>query len=335
MRVFTGLMGTASARSWSFTTRNTVQMLGDIPFVALTLATFLALHGLRKRSLSPSGAIAAFIVGLSMMAVPLHAFGVSLITFYLVGSRATKVGKQLKAQLEEGHQDAGYRNAAQVLCNSFTAFVATLLWTAAYVPDSIVSYLLSGVVTPQRPYDLSQWCPLIPPVTASLSRPLLFITLGHFACCLGTPSPRTGHPLALTSHPHHEPQACAPGTNGGMSATGTLASLAGGLIMGLTLTAALLVESSACRAQWSSVALPLVAWGTLAGGLGSLLDSLMGATIQRTLYSTTTKRILTDESSAPSPGAEVKRVSGWDILSNNQVNLFSSIITACAVGALA
>ena len=77
---------------------------------ALLFAIALSGHGLRKRSLSPSGAAAAFAVGYTMMSVKLSAFGVALIVFYLTGSRATKVGKALKQKLEEGHTEAGYRN---------------------------------------------------------------------------------------------------------------------------------------------------------------------------------------------------------------------------------
>lgn len=56
----------------------------------LLFALLLSGHGLRKRSLSPSGAFAAFIVGWAMMNVKVRAVGVSLIVFYLTGSRATK-----------------------------------------------------------------------------------------------------------------------------------------------------------------------------------------------------------------------------------------------------
>jgi Integral membrane protein DUF92 len=90
--------------------------------------------GYRKRSLSLSGAAAAFLIGFTMMSIPLRVFGVTLIAFYLIGSKAreiafmfslgennispvlqaTKVGKSLKAKLEEGHQEAGYRTAWQV-----------------------------------------------------------------------------------------------------------------------------------------------------------------------------------------------------------------------------
>jgi len=62
----------------------------EFPVVSLLLAILLSGHGLRKKSLSPSGAYTAFIVGFFTMAGGSRVFGVSLIGFYLVGSRATK-----------------------------------------------------------------------------------------------------------------------------------------------------------------------------------------------------------------------------------------------------
>lgn len=97
----------------------------------------------------------------------------------------------------------------------------------------------------------------------------------HFACCLGdTLASELGilsrsPPILITTL-----KPVPPGTNGGMSVVGTLASLGGGLFMGVTLAVSLLVESSACRTQWLSVVLPLIAWGTAAGGLGSLVCAL-------------------------------------------------------------
>ncbi|KAI0363414.1 hypothetical protein BV20DRAFT_958350 [Pilatotrama ljubarskyi] len=343
----------------------------SVPFnTPLVLAVALSLHGLRKRSLSPSGAAAAFCVGYTMLSVPLRTFGVALIVFYLAGSRATKVGKSLKKQLEEGHQDAGYRNAAQVLCNSLSAAVAALVWSALYEPNAWPSKVLDAANVPQIisaqkvPFDLDAWCPLMPTPAASWSRALLFVTLGdatalppgavetlvleysgvinftddlkHFACCLGdTLASELGilsrsPPILITTL-----KVVPPGTNGGLSKVGTLASLMGGFIMGGTIAASLLVQSSACRAVWMDVLPPLLLWGTLAGGLGSLLDSILGATLQRTRFINSTKRILTDEAPEPASGSDVKVVSGYDVLTNNQVNLVSSIATAVILGALA
>lgn len=105
--------------------------------------------------------------------------------------------------------------------------------------------------------------------------------------------------------------------------------------MGLTIVISLAIENTACRQNWSTDLLPLLSWGTAAGGLGSLvcaiesctafshflkLDSIMGATIQETRQASNTKRILPDEFK-PSPGVEVKVISGLDILTNNQVGI--------------
>ena len=64
--------------------------MAPIPFIPLVIAALLSLHGLRSRSLSVSGAVVAFMVGFSTLAVPVRTIGVTLIVFYLIGSRATK-----------------------------------------------------------------------------------------------------------------------------------------------------------------------------------------------------------------------------------------------------
>jgi hypothetical protein len=48
------------------------------------------------------------------------------------------------------------------------------------------------------------------------------------------------------------------------------------------------------------------------------LDSILGATIQRTCYSSKTKRIFQDHTGQPA-GSDVKVISGINILTNNQV----------------
>ncbi|KAI1783837.1 integral membrane protein DUF92-domain-containing protein [Ganoderma leucocontextum] len=169
-----------------------------LPSIALSLVSLLAGHGLRKRSLSPSGAAAAFAVGYTMMSVRLSAFSVALIVFYLTGSRATKFGKALKQQLEEGHQAAGYRNAAQVFCNSLSAAIAALLWSTLYDPSSwVVKGLRAfdmdmGLNQHKLWSDIDQRCPLTPPRMTSWSRVLIFVTLGYVVfCVLAHTVPRT------------------------------------------------------------------------------------------------------------------------------------------------
>lgn len=157
-----------------------------LPPVPLAIATLLAGHGIRKGSLSPSGALTAFLVGGAICAVPLRTFAVSLVVFYLLGSRATKVGKAVKKDFEEGYADAGYRDGWQVLCNSASALVASALWSAAFVQGDrdvfSASWSLVGEFAgaPARlgEYASESWCVLSPTVAGGWSRALVFATLG-------------------------------------------------------------------------------------------------------------------------------------------------------------
>ncbi|KAI0262082.1 integral membrane protein DUF92-domain-containing protein [Gloeopeniophorella convolvens] len=309
----------------------------DFPLVPFLFATALSVNGLRKRSLSPSGAAAAFLTGISMLSLPLRTPGIVLIAFYLLGSSATRAGQPRKAALEDGHDPsdaAGYRSAAQVFSNSASALAASLAWGALHAPGfpgARVAEALFGVRG--LPYVDDAWCPLDRAATDGWSRALLFVILGHFACCMGdTLASELGilsrtPPILLTTLAR-----VPPGTNGALSPLGTAASIGGGMAMGWTMWAALSVENAACRDETGDLLLLLLGWGAIAGGLGSLLDSLLGATLQRTQYSNTSKRILTDTSAPPAEGADIKVVSGLDVLSNNNVNLISSMLTALALG---
>ncbi|KAH7880536.1 integral membrane protein DUF92-domain-containing protein [Lentinula edodes] len=316
--------------------------LESVPIIPLLFATLLSAHGLRKKSLSPGGAATAFIVGLLMMAGGVKVFGVSLIVFYLTGSRATKLGKQRKAQLEDGYHEAGYRSGWQVLSNSFAAFVACVLWNILFSQGSLQTSLILvfgtefrdglinilGLESQGLPEygDGGSWCPVDQQIAGGWSRLFIFATLGHFGCCLGdTLASELGilspsKPVLITSL-----KPVPPGTNGGMSVGGTLASVAGGLIIGTTMSTCLILENSRCRADWMSLLPTMIFWGAMAGGTGSLLDSFLGATVQQTKFSESKKLILQDNST---PTGSLKVISGMNILTNNQVNVVSSIFTS-------
>lgn len=118
-----------------------------------------------------------------------------------------------------------------------------------------------------------------------------------------------------------------PGTNGGVSVGGTLASYAGGVTMGLMMSICLILENSACRSTWFTISKDLLVWGGIGGLGGSGVDSLLGATIQISRYDEERKVVAEDGAQG-----QLKVISGWDILTNNQVNVVSSLFCAIVIG---
>jgi uncharacterized protein (TIGR00297 family) len=99
------------------------------------------------------------------------------------------------------------------------------------------------------------------------------------------------------------------GTSGGVSLVGTLASLAGAGIIGLL--AALLGSTG--------INLGIFIWVTIAGLLGALFDSLLGATVQAIYYCPACQKE-TERNPTHSCGAETTQIRGWKWLGNDWVN---------------
>ena len=104
------------------------------------------------------------------------------------------------------------------------------------------------------------------------------------------------------------------GTSGGVSLVGTLASLAGAGLIGLE--AALL---SPFGVRWGFFLLV-----TIAGLLGALFDSYLGATVQ-SIYHCPACDKETEKYPTHTCGAQTRQIRGWNWLDNDWVNF------ACAV----
>ncbi|KAF8332329.1 integral membrane protein DUF92-domain-containing protein [Cantharellus anzutake] len=321
--------------------------LGPFPIQSLVipflLATYLSVNGYRKGSLSSSGAVAGLIVGFIIMSAPLRVFGVTLIAFYLVASKATKYGQERKIILEEGHQVGGNRTAWQVLSNSFTATIIVCLWSNLFISGSLHARLMSPFTErylgPPSLHTQISWCPLAYRREMSRSRALLLAYLGHMACCLGdTLASEIGVLAKSTPRLVTTWKKVPPGTNGGMTLLGTFASVLGGALIGAILGFELFLEGGTCLSahDWKYSKLfeygRLVLYGAVAGALGSYIDSLLGATLQKTRYHKDKKQILLDESLTRGP--EVTDISGLNVLNNNQVNFISATMTAAIFGGL-
>jgi uncharacterized membrane protein len=103
------------------------------------------------------------------------------------------------------------------------------------------------------------------------------------------------------------------GTSGGVSWLGTAVSLLGGLFIGL---AAGLMDS------YYSIG-NMAVLGALGGLVGSLFDSLLGATVQRIYYCDVCQK--DTERRIHKCGQETRPLRGWAWLNNDLVNLLASL----------
>jgi uncharacterized protein (TIGR00297 family) len=288
----------------------------------------IALRARRRKSLTSAGALAAFVVGLPHFYAGLVPF-MMLLVFYFSSSKLTRISIERKSKLvsETGKPEteafATGRTAVQVLCNGL-------------LPALLCSLLMAE----------ESW----PGMQVKWSTQLNVMLLAHFSCCCADTWASEigilakGNPILITTG-----RPVPPGTNGGVSARGTLAAAGGGLAIGLgaAITSACLTSvldhrrkyqmplsqefcehaESAC---WVADFTLTAVWGLCFGMLGCMTDSLLGALFQFSGWDTERRCVVHHASSA-----HVKRICGANLLDNNAVNALSSLFTVAAASALA
>ena len=299
--------------------------------VGLVLARRISKSGLRKRSLSNSGALSAFIVASLSLATSWRN-GITLLAFYWTSSKLTRLGSKIKSNFEEGVTEGGERGAGQVLACSLIGVVCACIRRLVVGRDGPL-LLLTGARSAA-----------VSPSLALFGDQLTLAYVAFFACCAGdTWASELGilskTPPRLITKPW---QVVKPGRNGGVSFVGLVASAAGGILMGLLHgvfvpggIAALLpflsssITNSLALSQFKREIAVLTFVGFLGGFGGSLLDSLLGATIQATYYDESAKKIV------KRPGPTARNMGGWGFLSNEMVNVVSTALSALVAALIA
>lgn len=281
--------------------------------LSTAFACMLSIRGARRRSLSKSGSVAAFIVGFLSMASS-YRFGITLYSFYYFSTKATRFRSSLKAEIEDGFESSGgNRSVSQVLASSGPAVAAAVTCTYLYRSDDIISSSTDGAT-----FILSQsWLNLFYMLFFAACAGDTFSS--EFGVVLGGPA--AAKPVLITSFGR---RTVPRGTNGGVTLSGTLASACGGFIIGLTY----FVMSP----QWTLSQLLIVPLGMFGGLVGSLLDSLLGSWFQLSVYDPSIGKVL---KCAAQPGTAQKsgtyRICGSDLLSGESVNAIAAVLTGlCA-----
>mmetsp|Transcript_21483 Transcript_21483/g.59771 ORF Transcript_21483/g.59771 Transcript_21483/m.59771 type:complete len:296 (-) Transcript_21483:134-1021(-) len=269
--------------------------------LAFAVATSICARAIKRKSLTPSGTVAAFAVGFLSVVTGLR--GMSLLVFYQVATKATKYKAELKLKQDATAESSSQRGPSQVLACSALA-VALGLWHA-YKHGA------------ERPIDFAQY---------TQQSHLACAILAHHATCLADTLASelgmlaTTSPVLITQPWRTVP----PGTNGGVTVWGTACSALGGFIIAL---ATILWDAMSGLLAFGDVTyvLQILMFGSICGLAGSFFDSLLGAVVQETYWDEERKLIY--HAHTENRPKTAKLLTGSDILNNEQVNLVSVAIT--------
>ncbi len=210
-----------------------VALGGRLLAIAFGATLAFALAGRGLRGVSCSGALAGACIAFVLWANGGLAAFLTLVVVFVLTAAATRLGRARKLELGLAEPRAG-RTAPQVVANLFPAALFLVLSTH----PSDAAYVVAAM--------------------AALAE-----------AAADTVSSETGKALARRTWLITNGQPVPPGTDGGVSTTGTLCGILAALLVAWTAAAAHL--------------LPLLMIRVVAGAavLGMFLDSLLGATLER------------------------------------------------------
>ena len=262
-------------------------------WVALGLAAFIAVVAWRASSLRLDGALTAFVVGTVALAAS-WSWGVYLITWFVCASVLSRLGRRRKQQRTAGMiEKSDHRDMKQVLANGGIFATCAVLMIA-----SRLSELEPHAVEMAQRY-----------LAIGAAGALAAAGADTWATEVGTW--RGGAPWSLRTWAR-----VAPGTSGAVTVSGTLASVAGALVLALL---------AACFSMIPMSAVTAVAVGGLGG---ALVDTVLGAWLQERRWCT---HCGTDtEQRRHICGTSTTYQSGIRQLGNDTVNVFCSFVGASA-----
>lgn len=254
----------------------------------LALSFAIAFLAYKKKSLSFSGLIAATIYGAGLYSFGGLFFFVVMISFFLSSSLLSKYKDREKEVLDEIYEKGGKRDYTQVIANGLPSFLLAYLF---YLTQNLAFVL--GFGTSLAAANADTWASELG--VLSKKEPVSIVT---------------GKPLTK-------------GMSGGVTAFGTLASFLGGLFISIVFTLGYNLSGLPTTHLFIPFILCLIG-----GFLGSLIDSILGATVQGIFYDEC-RGLLTERS--VSKQIENRLVKGFKYINNNMVNFLSVSISSIIV----
>ncbi|MCH7662349.1 MAG: DUF92 domain-containing protein [Chloroflexi bacterium] len=242
----------------------------------------------RMNALNLSGAWAAAIMGAVIFGFGGVSWALVTLTFFISSTMLSRIYAERKNDLSEIFEKGSQRDWGQVLANGGAGMI---------------------LVTIQAVFPAQAW-----PWMAFLGA-MATVNADTWATEIGLLSKSS--PRLVTNG-----KLVQRGTSGGVTVLGTVATIAGGALVGLV------VSILSPQIEYSMG----MAVGALAGLAGSLLDSVLGATIQA-IYYCPQDNTETEQHPIHRCGTATTSLRGWQWLNNDLVNFVSSIFGAVmAVG---
>lgn len=258
-----------------------VQLLTGAILAALAVGISYA-----ARALTRGGAAAAFLLGTVVFGLGGLQWAVLLLLFFISSSLLSFLFKTRKSLYEKSYSKSSRRDAGQVLANGGLAGAMVLI--QCLVPGSVLPWLAFAAAFAAANADT-------------------------WATELGVFNPRP--PRMINSG-----KTVDPGTSGAISPVGTLAALAGSMVIGLFVwifSPAAVVTGM--PELWKAGLLV-----TFSGLFGSLVDSLLGASVQAIFYCPRCGRE-TEKHPLHTCGTPTSPARGWKWLTNDWVNFFCTL----------
>jgi len=256
------------------------------------LSLLIGLAAERRGSLTRDGVAGAVLVGTLTFGLGGLAWAAVVVAFFVSSSLLTHYGAERKRETSAEYEKGGRRDLAQTLANGGAAAVLAL----------------ANALFPA--YGM--------PIFAAFAGAMAAATADTWATELGMLS--AARPRMVTTW-----QEARPGENGAVSALGLVAAATGAIMIGSAAFAGRFAEEI-----FADVPLVAYRWlptAALAGGfLGSVVDSILGATVQALYYCARDKAYT--EKTVHGCGRPAVLARGLPWMNNDMVNFLASLAGA-------
>jgi uncharacterized protein (TIGR00297 family) len=232
-----------------------------------------------------------------------------LIAFFVSSSLLSHYRQSDKAGLAEKFAKGERRDLGQVLANGGVG--ALLALTVYFLLD------LQGQARAGNPLYIY--------LTIAYFGAMATVNADTWATELGVLAKET--PRLITNG-----QPAPVGTSGAITRYGTLAALTGAAFIGVAAFVLIQLAALATTGQLLLADLPIVVIAAAAGLVGSLFDSLLGATVQRIYWCDACHK--ETERQVHGCGAPTRPLRGWGWMNNDMVNFAASLVGGLLAGSL-